>query len=169
MENFAIFLEFAVDLWANHSLATTIGGTATLAAYVLSIRVGPGRAISLALRSRLFRRANPMTARTEELQRLHNTLALKHQDEYVVVTGPRGVGKAVFVRSATATWGVVDVDVAPGTLDKDIMEDAYSAIVNPVIGFSFMKRRRQALRVRWLPFDTSATDYRRSFAGTNAR
>ena len=56
-----------VELCANHSIAIIGSGTGLVMTF---ITVGPGRAFSLALRSQLFCRPNPMTSRMEELQEL---------------------------------------------------------------------------------------------------
>ena len=90
-----------------------------------------------------------MTSRTEELEMLRAALMIKTKPMYVVVTGPKGVGKTVLVRSATATCGVVDINVPPGSSSDKILGDAYSAIVKPTIKYSFLSYERMALRVLW--------------------
>lgn len=141
----------ALRVWEHHATVISVSVASGLALNSLlgGFRVGPGRALGLAIRSRLFRRADPFTARTEELAKLRSALATKKKERYVVVVGPKGVGKTVLVRSATATCGVVDVEVDGGTSGKEILRDAYSAIVGNALIYKlqFMNPMRAALRV----------------------
>lgn len=79
------------------SLAQVVGLIASFAAIVappavgLVPRVGPLRALALALTSR-FRRAQDVSQRTDELQTLRRMLSTVQKDQYVVVSGPKGVG-----------------------------------------------------------------------------
>ena len=136
-----------VKLCANHPIAIIGSGTGLV--MTSFITVGPSRAFSLALRSQLFRCPNPMTSRMEELQELRPTLMTKTKPQYVVVTGPKGVGKTVLVQSATATCGVVDVNISPGSSCKEILFDAYSTIARPTIRYSLLSYEPMALQVLW--------------------
>jgi hypothetical protein len=62
------------------------------AALGLAPRLGPGRAIMLALSTR-FRRARDVSQRTSELHSLHSMLSTAQKDQYLVVCGPKGVGE----------------------------------------------------------------------------
>jgi hypothetical protein len=143
MDDFLELANKALSMWQLHPIAFSAGGL------ILNqfVRVGPGRALSLALRSRLFRRPYPFTARTEELQELQELLTTKSSGQYIVVMGPKGVGKTVLVRSATATCGVVDVEVGGGASDEKILRDAYSAIVKPPFKLDILDPAPSALRV----------------------
>ena len=108
-----------------------IGAPTTLMAAGAVPRVGPLRALVLGLSSRLFLRANPVSQRTQEVTSLRSFLASKvrHKDLYSIVAGPKGVGKTCVVDTATAaTFGVVSVGVAPGTLHNAILADVFTAI-----------------------------------------
>ena len=61
------------------------------AALGLAPRVGPMRAIVLALSTR-FRRAPDVSQRTNEVRTLRSMLSTVQKDQYVVVSGPKGVG-----------------------------------------------------------------------------
>ena len=62
-----------------------------LAAVGLVPRLGPMRAIVLALSTR-FRRAQDVSQRANEVHTLRSMLSTAHKDQYVVVSGPKGVG-----------------------------------------------------------------------------
>ena len=70
------------------------------------------------------------------------------EDQYIVVTGQKGVGKSVVVNTATQrTCGVVDVPIAPGTLQDVIVTRALSSIANSRVGF--IDPLHSARRVLW--------------------
>ena len=80
------------------------------------VRVGPGRALGRALRSRLFRSAAPRSLRLKDVQSLRSALNMLAPQSYIVVSGPKGVGKTCVIDTATErTCGIVGVSVAPGT------------------------------------------------------
>lgn len=54
-------------------------------------RLGPMRAIVLGLSTR-FRRAQDVSQRTNEVRTLSTMLSTAQRDQYVVVSGPKGVG-----------------------------------------------------------------------------
>ena len=54
-------------------------------------RLGPMRAIVLGLSTR-FRRAQDVSQRTNEARTLSSMLSTVQKDQYVVVSGPKGVG-----------------------------------------------------------------------------
>ena len=62
-----------------------------LAALGLAPRVGPMRAIVLALSTR-FRRARELSQRATEVQTLRGMLSTVQESQYVVVSGPKGIG-----------------------------------------------------------------------------
>ena len=55
-------------------------------------RLGPMRAIVLALSTRFFKRAQTVSRRANELHTLRSMLSTVQRDQYVVVSGPKGVG-----------------------------------------------------------------------------
>jgi hypothetical protein len=94
-------------------------------------KVGPGRAIMLALRS--YFRSGPAFAsmRTRDKGALLSKLKWLKQDQFIVCKGPRGIGKTHMIREALIrTPGVVYVNIFPGTTDVDIVNRAYAAISN---------------------------------------
>ena len=131
------------------------------AAVVLGLvpRLGPGRAAVLALTSRLFLRASPASQRACDVQRLRAMLSTARKDQYVVVAGPKGVGKTCLVETATRfTCGVVAVRVPAGTAEKDILADVFTAVTRYYI--RALDLSGSARRVLWwhhLLFRTPAT------------
>ena len=98
-------------------------------------RVGPGRALALAARSWVHL-AKKVSQRDDATHTLRNMLRNLGEDQYIVVTGQKGVGKSVVVNTATQrTCGVVDVPVAPGTLQDVIVMRALSSIANSRVAF----------------------------------
>jgi len=81
------------------SLSQVIGIVASLAAiatppaFVIGLvpRLGPMRAIVLGLSTR-FRRAQDVSQRAAEVHTLSTMLSTVQRDQYVVVSGPKGVG-----------------------------------------------------------------------------
>ena len=56
-------------------------------------RLGPLRAIVLGLSTRLrFKRAQDASQRVNDVHTLRNMLSTVQRDQYVVVTGPKGIG-----------------------------------------------------------------------------
>ncbi len=111
-------------------------------------RLGPGRAVALALNSRLFLRANPSSQRVNDVGTLRGLLKFTSRDQYVVVTGPKGVGKTCIVESATQhTCGVVTVRVPAGTPEEKILEDVFTAVTR--FYARSLDKRGSAQRVLW--------------------
>jgi hypothetical protein len=104
------------------------------------------RAIVLGLSTR-FRRAQDVSQRPE-VRTLRAMLSTVHRDQYVVVSGPKGVGVTCMVDTALqCTAGVVNVRVAAGTGEKKILADAFRAITRS--NFSFLDHSASARRVLW--------------------
>ena len=72
--------------------ATTILAPAAMAAGILP-RMGPGRAIVLALRSRFVSAGTAPSQRTAEVGKLREMAANAAADRYCIVVGPKGVGE----------------------------------------------------------------------------
>ena len=110
-------------------------------------RVGPGRALALAARSWMHL-AKKVSQRDDATRTLRSMLQNLGEDQYIVVTGQKGVGKSVVVNTATQrTCGVVSVPVAPGTSQKTIVADVLSEITNSRVGF--VDPRPSVRRVLW--------------------
>ena len=70
-------------------------------------RAGPGRAFVLAARSR-FHVARKVSQRDDATSALRGMLQNLGEDQYIVVTGQKGIGKSVVVDTATQrTCGIV--------------------------------------------------------------
>jgi len=117
------------------NVATVIASFAAVSAPAAAIglglvpRAGPGRALALALRSRLARAPSPQSARAADVLALRETLANTSQGRYVVVQGPKGVGKSCVVETALQrTCGVVVVEVAPGAKEEAIVSSALASV-----------------------------------------
>jgi len=111
-------------------------------------RAGPGRALALALRSRLARAPSPQSARAADVLALCKTLASTSQGRYVVLQGPKGVGKSCVVETALQrTCGVVVVKVAPGAKEEAIVSSALASVAG--VRSSLWDPRPSALRVLW--------------------
>ena len=134
----------------------TIANMATIASVIIPTtmvlsgvvpRVGPGRALMLAVRS-WVRHADLVSQRDEATHLLRRMLQNLGKNQYIVVTGQKGVGKSVVVNTATQrTCGVVNVTVAPGTLRDVIVMKALSEITNSRVGF--VDPRPSVRRVLW--------------------
>ena len=98
-------------------------------------RAGPGRAFMLAARS-WFHVARKVSQRDDATSTLRGMLQNLGEDQYIVVTGQKGIGKSVVVDTATQrTCGVVSVHVAPGTSQEAIVAKALSKVANSRVGF----------------------------------
>lgn len=117
-----------------------------LAAGILP-RLGPGRAVALALRS-LAHRSETQSLRTEAIRQLLEMLRVQDGGQYVVVNGQKGVGKSVVVETATQqTCGVTSVPVSPGTPTKTIVLDVLNEIANSRVGW--IDPRPSVRRILW--------------------
>ena len=111
-------------------------------------RVGPGRAFVLGLSSRIFLRAKTVSQRTKEVEKMRTALSNANKDQYVVVAGPKGVGKTCIVETATErTFGVMSVRVPAATPEHTIMANVFTAVTrcNP----RTVELSASARRVAW--------------------
>jgi hypothetical protein len=113
----------------------------------LAPRVGPARAIALALTSRL-RAAATVSQRAADVRALQTSLRCAEADQYIIVFGPKGVGKTCVVETATQrTCGVVSVRVAAGAPSDAIARQALSAIARVQLAAAFVDVLPSARRV----------------------
>jgi len=90
-------------------------------------KLGPGRAVFLATRSRL--RFGPPTLRHRELAILGQTRESLLPQQYLVLTGAKGVGKSYLIDAhLSRTAGVAYVDVAPGKQMEDIVKSTWEEV-----------------------------------------
>jgi hypothetical protein len=113
-------------------------------------RVGPGRAVALALRS-LFR-SGPQFAsrRTEDKIELLSLLNSLKQHQFIVCKGARGIGKSHMIQDALAhTFGVVQVTVSAGTNVDTILQRVHAQIANISLAGAHLNPEYNSLRVLW--------------------
>ena len=97
------YLQFALDVTR---IVAPFAGPAlgiSVAAPVLTklgVRVGPGRAFVLGFKSYFQRSTNPSSVRTSLVSEIRYKMSLADTDNFVVVYGPKGVGKTVAVATA---------------------------------------------------------------------
>jgi hypothetical protein len=66
-------------------------------------RFGPGRAVSIALRSRFTFKPNPESVRSAEIQLLNRMMTEKNFcQSYLLVTGDKGFGKTGLLNTVTS-------------------------------------------------------------------
>jgi hypothetical protein len=124
----------------------TAGGAVVSAAGLVP-RIGPGRAVWIALRSRFAFKPVPESLRAAEIRLLKSRIADKDFGQgYLVVTGEKGVGKSCLLRTVTSkTPGVITVKV-PAKQDEDtIVKDTLKLLTEPP--FKFMDPLKTAPRV----------------------
>ena len=134
-------------------IATIVASMAAVAAPPAVVaglvpRVGPGRAFVLGLSSRIFLRAKTVSQRTVEVEKMRTALSNANRDQYVVVAGPKGVGKTCIVETATErTFGVMSVRVPAATAEHTIMANVFTAVTrcNP----RTVELSASARRVAW--------------------
>ncbi len=102
----------------------TWAGLSALSVTGLLPKVGPARAISLALRSRLFFKPETESVRAEDAARLRGLLTQVDlsKQAYIEVVGPKGIGKSVLIDTVLKRKaGLVEVNVGPGENMKDLV------------------------------------------------
>ena len=73
---------------------------------------------------------------------MRSFLASAHKDHYIIVAGPKGVGKTCVVDTATeAMFGVVSVEVAPGKHYDAILANVFTAITRSNLDLSASTKR----------------------------
>lgn len=108
-------------------------------------KFGPGRALSFALYSRI-RSALVKSDRQDVINRLQGSLEAMKMGGYVVVRGPKGVGKTCAIDTATERrWGVCRVKVRPGETAETIVDKTLREITR--MDFSKQSPFYQARRV----------------------
>jgi hypothetical protein len=139
-EIFSVFKEFLPLI--------TAGGTVLSAVGVgLVPRIGPGRAVWIALRSRFAFKPNPESLRFAEIKLLKQKIANKRFGQsYLVVTGERGVGKTCLLNTVTSkTAGVIKVKALPSDNERTIIKNTLQRLTR--IPFDFVPPSDSAKRV----------------------
>ena len=114
--------------------------TATALVAGVGVRLGPGRAFWLAMRSRFGSVRGlgdmPGSQRVGDVTALREGLANLQTNAYIVVSGPKGVGKSCAIATATKSMpSVVSIDVAQGTKQEVIVESGLRAITRDSMQF----------------------------------
>ena len=128
-ETFSIIKEFLPLL--------TAGGVAVSAAGFIP-RMGPGRAVWIALRSRFAFKPVPESLRLAEIDLLKSKLAYKNlRQGYLVVTGEKGIGKTCLLETVTSkTAGVIFVTAYPKDDEDTIIKKTLQRLTR--IHFDFV-------------------------------
>jgi hypothetical protein len=113
-ELFSVFKEFLPLITAGGAVVTG-----------LVPRIGPGRAVFVALRSHFAFKPVPESLRSAGIKLLKIRLADKDFGQsYLVLTGEKGVGKSCLLRTVTSkTLGVITVNVPAGEGEKTIIKN----------------------------------------------
>jgi hypothetical protein len=135
-------LEFVKTVWP-----IVVPTTALLSLTGLVPRIGPGRAVWIAFRSRFAPKKIPESIIDVELRQLRKSISeKKFGQSYLVVTGDKGVGKSCLLSTSTnKTCGIINVKASPGDKDKDIIRASLQSLVN--MPFDFIPPHDSARRV----------------------
>lgn len=132
------------------SLATFGAVMAVPSALGVAPRLGPGRAVVLALKTYRppFFSNKDASQRVDDVRKLRALLSSSNVDQYMVVSGPKGVGKTRIVNSALySSFGVVFVRVPVGTGESQIKTDVFNTITR--CQSRFIDTTGSARRVIW--------------------
>jgi len=124
----------------------TVGGIAFSAAGLIP-RIGPGRAVYIALRSRFAFKPVPESLRLAEVNLIKRKIVDKDlRQGYLVVTGEKGVGKTCLLNTVTSkTAGVINVEAQPKHSQDDIIKNVLKKLTR--INFDFIVPFHSAERV----------------------
>ena len=137
-EIFSVFKEFLPLITAGGTVVSAVG---------LVPRIGPGRAVWIALRSRFAFKPNPESLRFAEIKLLRSMIADKDIGQsYLVITGEKGDGKTCLLNTVTSkTAGVIKVNALPLQRVDTIIKNSLQELANPP--FKFMNPIKSAPRV----------------------
>jgi hypothetical protein len=137
-EIFSVFKEFLPLITAGGTIVSAVG---------LVPRIGPGRAVWIALRSRFAFKPNPESLRFAEIELLRSMIARKDFGQsYLVVTGEKGVGKTCLLNTVTSkTAGVIKLEAQPGHSQDTIIKNTLQRLTR--IPFDFIPPFDSAKRV----------------------
>eukprot|EP00386_Alphamonas_edax_P012515 GDKI01039059.1.p1 GENE.GDKI01039059.1~~GDKI01039059.1.p1 ORF type:complete len:388 (-),score=69.72 GDKI01039059.1:225-1388(-) len=135
------------------SFVLALGAAATAPAFGVVPRAGPLRAVVLGLSSFVRRPAMKFSDRQDLRDILSSTLKNLPRNEYVVVVGPKGVGKSTLVDTVLrGQFGVTSVVVLPATPAAVILNNTYQALAR-VQNLWLGSAENSAIRVvRWYRF-----------------
>lgn len=128
---FEILPQFTLNNFSD--IATIVGVFAAAAGWKISgARIGPLRSVSLALKSKLIGGPNGgvKSIRFSQIGDLNMLLNNVMRDFYIVVNGPKGVGKSTMIDTCLkGKKGVVRVTIPPDTKEDDVMSICEKAII----------------------------------------
>ena len=97
----------------------------------LGVRISPGRAFVLDFKSYFQRSKYPSSVRTPIVAEIQYKMSLADTDNFVVVYGPKGVGKTVAVATAfRGQMGVVDATISARDSAERIVQKTLEAVAN---------------------------------------
>ena len=124
-----------------------VGGATVASISGIAPRLGPGRALSIAVRSKVTPYRGELSVRNELIPQLISMSKYRRQN-YVVVTGPKGIGKSCLVDTAFRnTCGVSRVDVEAAMTKREIVDAALREFTGLSSRFSFANPHVNARRV----------------------
>ena len=128
------------------SVAAILAPAGAAAAGVVP-RAGPGRALVLGLTSRFFR-FYPASQRVADARKLNAFILAAASDNYIVVSGPKGVGKSRLVNSVVGNYfGVIHVSAAAATGHDELVNKVLREVART--HFLITDPAPSALRVAW--------------------
>ena len=113
-------------------IATIVGLFAAGVGWKMTGEIGPLRAVSLALKSKLIGGPNSgmKSIRFSQIGDLNMLLNNVTRDFYIVVEGPKGVGKSTMIDTCLkGKKGVVRVMISPSTKEDDVVSICQNEII----------------------------------------
>jgi hypothetical protein len=140
MEEFQKIIEVLSQTYVTfktNSVYSLLGiGFATTVISIGGVRIGPGRALVLGLKSLIFSPPTPMSVRKSIVKNIRSEVFNMHRDNFLIVYGTIGIGKTVAVSTAMRNLvGVVQIDVDAGDSKERIMKKSLEAISNAMYTF----------------------------------
>jgi hypothetical protein len=132
-ESFGKFALHILDILQPYKNSAIIGTIRVMAPIlkISGVRVGPGRAIALGMKSLLFPSSNVDSVRVDLVKKIWESVINLAPDMFVVVTGQKGIGKTVAITTALRNkCGVVQIDVDAGDSKEAIVRKALKTIAN---------------------------------------
>ena len=154
LESFGKFALQILDILQPYKNSAIIGISVMAPILKFSgVRVGPGRAIALGMKSLLFSSNNINSVRVPLVKNIWESVVNLAPDTFVVVSGQKGIGKTVAISTALRNkCGVVEVNVTAGDSADVIVRKALRAIAN--LQYSFISPHHSGTRVifyyRWM-------------------
>jgi hypothetical protein len=132
-ESFGKFALHILDILQPYKNSAIIGTISVMAPIlkITGVRVGPGRALALGMKSLLFPSSNIDSVRVDLMKKIWESVVNLAPDMFVVVSGQKGIGKTVAISTALRNkCGVVQIDVDAGDSKEAIVVKSLKAIAN---------------------------------------